>query len=187
MGGHRTWLVTGLLVLGALTGCTGPDVRYDYDAKVDFAGYHSYDWLPAAKGAAAQGGGFDNPIMAGRVARAVEAELAAKGFRREPGEGRDLLLTYYPVRSGSHSSRLHLGVGLGFGPFGLGVGAPVGDRHQESIGSLVLEIQDARSRTVVWKATAGSVLRDSDSPAEADAAVAEAVRGLFRRFPPPGK
>ena len=186
MGGTRSWLVTGFLVLGALAGCSGPDVRYDYDAKVDFAGYHSYGWLPAAKGAAGAGGGFDNAIMAGRITRAVETVLAAKGFRRE-AEGQDLLVTCYPLKTGSRSNRVRLGLGMGFGPIGLGVGVPVGDQHQESIGSIVLEIQDARSRAVVWKATAGNVLRDSDSPAEADAAVAEAVRGLFRRFPPPAK
>jgi len=187
MAGCRSWVVTGLLALGALAGCSGPEVRYDYDAKADFAAFHSYDWLPAGKGGPARGGGFDNAIMTGRITRAVAAELAAKKFRHEPGAAPDLLVSAYPLTTGSHSSRVHLGVGLGFGPLGLGVGAPVGDRHREAVGSIVLEIQDAKAKTVVWKATAENVLRDSDSPAEADAAVAEAVRGLFRRFPPPAR
>jgi hypothetical protein len=49
---------------------------------------------------------------------------------------------------------------------------------------IVLEIQDYKSRTLVWKATAEGALQGSDDPAQADADVTEAVRGMLKRFPP---
>jgi len=184
MAWRRSMLVAGMMAaaLAGLTGCSGPEVHYDYDLKAEFAGYHSWDWLAPAKGGPR--GGFDNAIMAGRVTRAVEAELAAKGLRRDTGLAPDLLVTYYPVGTVTRAHRVHLGLGLGIGPLGVGVGAPVGNGHREALGSIVLEMQDYKTRAVVWKATAEDVLRDSDSPEEADAAVTTAVRSLLKRFPP---
>jgi hypothetical protein len=70
------------------------------------------------------------------------------------------------------------------GPLGVGVAAPVGDPHREAMAGIVLEIQDYKSRTLVWKATAEGALQGSDDPAQADADVTEAVRGMLKRFPP---
>jgi hypothetical protein len=52
---------------------------------------------------------------------------------------------------------------------------------------IVLEIQDFRSRSVVWKATAEGALQGSDNPAEADSDVKDAVHNMLKRFPPPGR
>ena len=73
-------------------------------------------------------------------------------------------------------------MGFGLGPVGVGVGAPVGKR--EAVGGLVLEIQDFRTRTLVWKATAPGALQGADDPQQADADVPAAVRAMLKRFPP---
>ncbi len=185
MGIYRSLMITG--ALAGLMACAGPNVQYDYDAKANFAGYQTFAWQPAARGAAGKAGGFDNPIMNSRVRRAVEAALAAKGFRQEVAANPDFLVSYFPVRQGDRSHQVHMGLGFGLGPMGLGVGAPVGDRHREAIGSMVLEIKDFRSNTVVWRATAEKALEASDSPDEADAAVKTAVDSMLKRFPPPAK
>ena len=94
------------------------------------------------------------------------------------------------VRAVSQRDRpkqVRLGLGMGLGPLGIGVNAPVGDRRGESYGSLVLEVQDFRSKAVVWKATAERALEGSDSAEEAEAAAKAAVDGMLKRFPPPAK
>jgi hypothetical protein len=179
MGIHRSMMVTGALV--ALLGCSGPNVRYDYDARANFAGYRTFAWQGAPRGGS---GEFDNPIMKSRVQRTVMAALAAKGFQEQAGAEPDFLVTSYPVIQSSRSHQAHVGVGFGLGPVGLGVAGPVGDRRREWVGGLVLEIQDFRTHTVVWKATADAALQSSDNPEEADAAVKSAVDGMLRRFPP---
>lgn len=176
-------VVAGILA-GALA-CSGPAVRFDYEKSADFTSYHTYRWLPAPGPAKAKAGPFDTGIMDTRVKRALDAELAARGYQpAEPGQA-DFQVVCYAERQSSRSSQPHLGVGLGFGPLGLGVAAPVGERKVESIGALVLEIQDGHNGQVVWKGTAESALRSSDSPEEADAAVQAALRNLLKRFPPP--
>jgi hypothetical protein len=174
-------MVTG--VLAGLLACAGPKVVYDYDLKYNFTAYKTFDWQTAPRGAAARAGGFDNPIMDGRVKRAVAAALEAKGYRQEAAAP-DFLVVYYPVRVAERSHQVHMGLGFGMGPVGVGVAAPVGDRHSEAVGSMVLEVRDSRTRTMVWKATAESALEGADSPAEADDAVHAAVAAMLQKFPP---
>lgn len=180
---YKFIIAAGLLIAGL--GCSGPSVRYDYEAQADFAQFHTYAWQAAPSPGRARG--FDNAIMEGRIRRTVEAELAGKGFQRDDGGHPDFLVDCYPLRQSARSSQTHLGLGLGmgFGPMGVGVSAPVGDRKVEAIGALVLEIQDARTRALVWKATADSALNSTDSPGEADDAVKAAVHNMLKKFPPP--
>jgi hypothetical protein len=178
----RTLMVTS--ALAGLVACSGPQVNYDYDVKANFAAYKTFDWRPAPGKGAAKGGVFDNAIMDSRVQRAVVAKLEAKGFHQAAGAEPDFLVTAYPIRQGEKSHQVHLGMGFGLGPLGLGVGAPVGDRHADALGSIVLEVQDFRSRAVVWRATAVKVLQASDKPDESEDAVKDAVSSMLKRFPP---
>lgn len=185
MGHIRTLRV--MLALGALGGlvaCSGPEVRYDYDVKANYSAYQSYDWQAAPAATRGKDGGFDNTIVNARVRRAVEEALAAKGMRKETSADPDFLVTYYPLRDPVAKHHARLGLGLGIGPIGVGVSAPVGDRQAPAEGSIVLEIKDFRSGILVWKATAPGALQGSDSPEEADKDVADAVQAMLKRFPP---
>jgi len=176
--------VTALALLSA---CTGPDVHYDYDAGTRFTAYQTFAWLPA-QGGPARPGEFSNAIVRGRVQRAVEAELTAKGFKQADDQASpDFLVNYYPLGEPGRSQQVHVGLGFGMGPLGVGFAAPVGDPHREAMAGLVLEVQDGRSRAVVWKASAPGALQGSDSPQEADAGVKEAVHSMLNHFPPPGR
>jgi hypothetical protein len=182
----RPLLATSAMTL--LLACSGPTVNYDYDAKAPFSGYRSFAWQAAPQGGSARMGPFSNAIVRSRVTRAVEAELASEGFRQaDEGANPDFLVNYYPLREADRSQQVHLGLGFGMGPLGVGFGAPVGDPHREAVAGLVLEIQDCRSGTVVWKATAEGALQGSDNPQEADSDVKEAVHNMLKHFPPPGK
>ena len=185
MGNLRSLLMTGALAL--VLSCSGPSVHYDYDANASFSAYRSFAWQNVPQGAPGRTAEFDNAIVSGRVQRAVEAELGSKGFIQQNGLfDPDFLVSYHPLGEASRSHQMHLGLGLGLGPLGLGVGAPVGDPNREAMAGIVLEIQDFRSRTMVWKATAEGALQGSDNPAEADSDVKEAVHNMLKRFPPPG-
>ena len=180
-------VLTGLLgagLLGAGLGCTEASVQYDYDAKTPYSGYRTFDWLPGPGPAPGSAGEFDNAIMNDRVYRAVETELLAKGFRRVVDADPDFLVRYFPRAEPSRSRQVHLGLGFGMGPLGVGVAAPVGAAQRQAVAGIVLEIQDGRSRSLVWKATAPGALQESERAGEADADVKEAIRAMLKRFPP---
>jgi len=171
-------------VLALSMGCSGPDVHFDYDVKAGYQAYKTYDWYAAP---AAKAGG--NAIMDTRVRRAVEAEMTARNFRKETAADPDFLLTYYASYEARRSRGPHMGVGIGISPFrglgiGLGMGGPVGGRRIEKVGSIILEIQDFKTKTLVWRAVADQVLDDSATPEDSDEIVAQAVKKMLGRFPP---
>ena len=181
-------LWSSLAVLGLFLGCSGPALHFDYDSKANYSSYHSYDWYAASKGAQSRGAGASNTLVDTRVRRAVEAELAARNFRKETTADPDFLVTYYPVYLPRTGRRPHVGIGLGLGGrgmgLGVGVGAPIGPRPSGQIGNNVLEIQDYKTHLLVWKAVAEQVLDDTDTPEDAELDVARAVKKMLEKFPP---
>jgi hypothetical protein len=181
-------LVSCLAVLALSMGCAGPTVNFDYDARASYAGYHAWDWYAAPK--KAQAG--QAPLLDTRVRRAVETQLAAKGFKREITADPEFLVTYYPVFTARRRSRGHVGIGLGFGGRGMGLGVGVaaplnGGAPAGKITSIVLEIQDFKTHQLIWRAVAEDILDGTETPEDAEAAVNEAVKKQLDRFPPTAK
>jgi hypothetical protein len=181
---HRPLLTS--IALTAALGCTSPAVHYDYDASTAFSQYRTYAWQIAPPGdVRGRTAAFDNAIEIGRVKRAVEAEMRVKGFRLQADSAEpDFLVSYYPRGEASRSRQVHLGLGFGMGPLGVGFGAPVGSPSRAAVAAIVLEIEDFHTRTVVWKATADDALQGGDDPAEADSEVKDAVHAMLKSFPP---
>ena len=173
------------LAVVLLVGCASPVVHFDYDAHATFASYHSFAWQLDPRAGNGGRGGFDNPIMDARVRRIVESELGAKGFTLTRAGSPDFLVTYYPVAEGARGGRVRLGLGRRLGPLGIGIGAPVGP-GPGPVGGIVLEVQDARTQALVWKATAEGALQGSDSPEAAESEVQAAVHGMLKKVPPQG-
>ena len=180
------WPLLTSVALAVAMGCASPSVHYDYDAKTAFSQYQTYAWQVAPPGGA-QGrtAAFDNAIEIGRVKRAVETEMGVKGFRLVTDTGEpDFLLSYHPMGEAGRSHQVRLGLGFGMGPMGVGFAAPLGAPDREPVAAIVLEVEDYRSRTVVWNATAQGALQGGDDPAEADADVKDAVHAMLKSFPP---
>lgn len=175
-------LYASLTVAALALGCAGPEVHFDYDLHANYAAFRTFDWYAAPKGAAKPG--ERNPMMDARVRRAVEAEFAAKGLRKETSADPDFLVTYYPTYHRVRHGRVHLGIGLGMGPVGVGVAAPVAGGTRGAVGSIILEIQDFKTHQQVWRAVAADVLDDTLSPEDAEADVNRAVKRMLARFPP---
>jgi len=175
------------LALAFLAGCTPFTVKYDYDAHAGYASYKTYDWYAASKRAQGKSDGVENPIMDRRVRGAVERELAAKGFKTEKSGEPDFLVTYYPVyRHGTVYTTTTMGTGWGWHrPWGYGLGTQFTEARNFREGSIILEVVDNKSNQLIWQAVAEGALTGLDDPEDADHQVAEAVKQMLSRFPPP--
>ena len=73
----------------------------------------------------------------------------------------------------------------GLGPLGLG-----GDRFGSArvqpvlVGTLVVDISDARTRAIVWRSLASSDIRPTDKPESRDKKIAKATEKMFKNYPP---
>ena len=118
-----------------------------------------------------------------RVVRAIDGALVAKGLARvEPSANPDVLVAYHA----SFDRNLEIiGSAHGWGPFGLG-----GDRSGSArvqpvlVGTLVVDISDARTSALVWRSMASSDIRPNDKPEAREKKITKATEKMFKNYPP---
>lgn len=109
--------VLGLVLLGT-TGCATMRVGSDYDREVSFAGLRTYAWAAAPEGEVEETARV-NPFIQRRLERAIDDELAARGFVPAEGDEADLLISASVVRAesateGGRGDRIGFPLMLGF-------------------------------------------------------------------------
>lgn len=161
-----------LTVLGAIA--PAQSVTHD-DRAVNFSSYQTYAWTPATEPSDEQNHA--------RIIRAIDTALLAKGVARvAPSASPDLLLAYHA----SFDKNMELLESIrGWGPLRLGGGRWGFARVQPVlIGTLGVEITDARTNAIVWRSFASSDLRTTDKPQSRDRKLAKAAHKLFKHYPP---
>lgn len=153
------------IALAALVGCASAHVTSDWDRNARFGSYHSYAWMETPRMQAMQ----HATLFDRRLRSAVEAELAAKGFRKsESGDEADVLLVY------DAGMREKLDVQS------RGVAGQRLDVREYREGSLVIDVVDATTMSLVWRGTADAEIRGPDQSGEK---ITKAVQKMFGRFP----
>lgn len=169
--------LAGLLLLcGMLAGCaSSPAIQVQQDHTVDFGQYRTYAWKQVPP--------MTNPMLRQRVVAAVDAELAAKGWLAAPDEQADLFLV------GNVSSREDATLNYFYQDTGWDGwhwrGHPLGMQRIElrvlRIGTLVLDVFDARTLRAIWRGVAQGYVPDSEARKDREAMAT--VQRMFREFP----
>ena len=174
------------LVLALLAGgCATVSVKTDSDPTVDFSRYRTVQVLG---GRLIVDGHSDdgNTLVKDRITKEIVANLTAKGLQPVPSGG-DLLATF--VAGARTVTEIEAtGPWDGLGPFWgrRGWWGPVYYdwwTRQYVKGTLVIDLIDAATKKLVWRAYAEA---DIKSPDAADL-IAKAVRKAFARYPAASK
>jgi uncharacterized protein DUF4136 len=164
-----------LAVAAAGTIALAQSVTYDFDRSANFAGFKTYAWV--------RGTNLADELNHKRVMRAVDAQLAAHGLARaENGANADVLVAYHA----SFDKNLQInGFSSGFGGYRFG-GTRSGTATVDEImvGTLVIDIVDARSKTIVWRGTATREVDTRASAEKRDKNINRAAEKLFKNYPP---
>ena len=116
-----------------------------------------------------------------RIMRAVEDQLMAKGLAKVDRQGRPDMFVAYHASFDRDLKITGFGSGL---PYRFG-GGTISARAEEVVkGTVVIDLVDAGSRTLVWRATA---TRDLDLGANAekrDRNIAKTAEKMFKNYPP---
>jgi hypothetical protein len=182
-------LATYLFILVTLGGCAGVRVSQDYEPGTDFAVYKTFDWKLADQ---PQTGDIriDNPLLDGRIRKAVELALVAKGLRKTDRASADFLVEYsLAVQAKIDSSPVSIGTGFGIGGGGsfggIGVGTPVVDSYEE--GLLVINLYDAKTEQLIWRGSGTRRLGWQSDPAKSTEEVNTLVDKVLAQYPPSSK
>ncbi len=166
-------IVVAVLLLVVAIGCSQIRVRSDYDEDIDFSKYQTFrmaEWKGDDLAAR------PNPLLKRRVNRALEAELNAKGYtQREQGKP-DFIVAFHT------GIKKRVAITEDYYPYrwrrGFGKRVSV---HTYKEGSLVVDVIDADSKTIVWRGWATGVI---NRPDQAEEQIRESVTKVLAQFPP---
>ena len=168
-------------VLPFIAACSTVEVHTDYDAAVDFSHYKTYFWAktPTTR----------NPLMADRIVAEIDGQLFAKGWRKVAEPQADAAIAaHVTTKEQEQINTMYNNVGPGgwYGPgFAggwAGAGVSTSTVSYFTIGTLLVDILDAKTKKGLWHATAEGTV--SDDPQKNQKSVADGVAKMFQNFPP---
>ena len=188
----RSTLIVGLVALAMITGsCSSTRFIVDQDTRHDFSGYSTYSWFKlAAPPDKAKPPTEANTILTRRISWAIDGELANKGMQKAEVGDADFLVTYSLVLQ-SRMVMYHTGWAVpmggwgwgGRGGWGWGGGWGGGRSSMETYteGTIVVDVLDTKTRTLVWRGIAENAFRKPNPDNEK---VAKIIGKVMQDFPP---
>jgi hypothetical protein len=151
-------------------------VNVDWDKQADFSKYNTYAW---AKGE----GAAKNPLNEERARQAVEAELTKKG-KQKVDANPDVYVVMHAVYN-QQTTLNTTGYGYGYGPYwrGGGGGTSTTTAYTYTIGTMIVDIYDAKTKHLLWRGTGSDTV--SDKAEKNEKKIYSAVQKMFQKFPPP--
>jgi Domain of unknown function (DUF4136) len=165
------FLSSTLLVLLAIAASVwAQEVKTDYDHHANFSQYHTYSWARVKT---------TDPLWENRIQEAVDHELQSKGWQRVDNGG-DVAIT---AVGSAHNEREYQTFydGLGGWRWG-GFGETTTQAVNYPVGSLVVDLYDARTKQLIWRGVSHDSL--SDKPEKNEKKLDKAVAKMFDHFPP---
>jgi hypothetical protein len=166
-------------VLAVVTTACGYSIKTatDYDRSVHFSNYQSFFIM--------KGNPSGNPLMDQRATADVETALISKGWLEVPeGQGQAAVVVHAATKTKHTYQTLYDGWGGGWryrwGGIGGGATTFVEDYK---VGTLVVDIFDAKTKQAIWHGSASDAL-SNNSKSNADA-TEQAINKMFNTFPPP--
>ena len=179
--------VLPLLVGMGLASCAGVDVDTNYDpaAVQRINDFHTYAWLMHPQQTTDTR--INNAITDAQVTGAVDRDLQSRGYQKvDASENPDFLIGW----QGAINTRLSAETvdsywGYPWDPFwGSYYGPSETYVRQYDVGTLIVDVVDAREKKLVWRGTAQANLGDSPSAQANGDKVNKGVEKMMEKFPP---
>jgi hypothetical protein len=162
----RVSALTTLLALVAATPAWAQKVNADWDKAANFASYKSYKW---STGRVPEG---TSPLMIQRIESAVESELASIGLVKVEKDP-DVLVAFQGATKEDVSLQ-----SWGYSPRW---GGGQVDVNRVLVGTLLIDLIDAKTDKLVFRATASDTV--SDNPQKNEKKIQKAVEKMFEKYP----
>jgi hypothetical protein len=173
-----TFATTASLALLLGTIAVAQNVTYDFERATDFSKFKSYAWV--------RGTIVNDKLNHDRIVNAVNAQLASRGFTKvDTSANPDVLVAYHA----SFDRDLQItGSSSGWGGYRL-PGSRSGTVRTDDIliGTLAVDMVDAKTKTIVWRGTATKEVDVAASPEKRERNINRAAEKLFKNFPRAGK
>jgi hypothetical protein len=178
----RRFAMGAALVL-ASAAAFGQDVKTDYDKSANFGAIRTFSAKIATS--------WNNQISEKRVLDEVTQALVEKGWKQDDANPDALVLLHGATEKQKNLNTFYSGMG-GYGAYGYrgwggmgGMGSATTTVSEYLVGTLVVDIFDAKSKSLLFRGTASDEL--SDKPDKNIKKLDKASQKMFKDFPPGSK
>ena len=151
-------------------------VKTDYDRGANFGQYKTYSWAQVKTKEA---------LDVDRIKTAVNAALAAKGWTRVDSGGDVSIVAMEITRNQQTLNTFYDGFGGGWGwrRFGGGgFGEATTTTETYKVGTLVVDLFDAKTKQLLWRGTSSDTLSNNSDKNIKN--LDKGVEKMFKNFPP---
>lgn len=143
--------------------------------KASFASYKTFMWIREPK--------VGDPLLKQRIIDDVTAQLQAKGWQ-PLSQGADVAVAAHVATQTEQTlNTFYDGFGGGWRwRWGGGFGSATTIENTYEVGTLVVDIFDAKTKEAIWRSTSSKTL--SDNPQKNTDNLNKAVTKMFKNFPP---
>jgi hypothetical protein len=151
-------------------------VKTDYDRNANFGQYKTYSWAQVKT---------KDALDVDRIKAAVNATLAAKGWTQVDSGG-DVSIVAIEITQNQQTLNTFydgFGGGLGWRRFGGGgFGEATTTTETYKVGTLVVDLFDAKSKQLLWRGTSSDTLSNNSDKNIKN--LDKGVDKMFKKFPP---
>jgi hypothetical protein len=151
-------------------------VETDFDHQANFSQYKTYTWQEIKPA---------DSLWDARIKNAVDAQLAAKGWTKVESGGDVAVVAIKTSQTQRTLQTFYDGVGGGWGwrRFGGGgFGDATTTEQDYKVGTLVIDLYDAKTKQLIWRGSAQDTVSDKATRNEKN--LDKGVAKMFKVFPP---
>jgi uncharacterized protein DUF4136 len=151
-------------------------VKTDYDRNANFGQYKTYSWAQVKT---------KDALDVDRIKAAVNAALAAKGWTQVDSGGDVSIVAIEITQNQQTLNTFYDGFGGGFGwrRFGGGgFGEATTTTETYKVGTLVVDLFDAKTKQLIWRGTSSDTLSNNSDKNIKN--LDKGVDKMFKKFPP---
>ena len=171
MNAQRTIFASVGTALLLATASFAQQVKTDYDRSANFSQYKTYSWEKVQT---------QNQLWVDRIKEAVNAALTAKGLTPVESGGDISIVAIEMTKNQQNLNTFYDGFGGGWRWGGFGEATTTVDNYK--VGTLVVDLFDAHTKTLLWRGSSSDTLSD-----KSDKNIKNLDKGaqkMFDHFPP---
>ena len=166
--------VSTVLFLVALGTALAQQVKTDFDHQANFSQYKTYSWQEIKPA---------NSLWDARIQRAVDAQLAAKGWTKVESGGDVAVVAIATSHTEKTLQTFYDGMGGGWRWRGFGgMGEATTTEQDYKEGTLVVDLYDAKTKQLIWRGSSEDTVSNNAQKNEKN--LDKGVAKMFKKFPP---
>jgi uncharacterized protein DUF4136 len=167
---RKVFASIGIVLLFA-TASFAQQVKTDYDRSANFSQYKTYSWEKVQT---------QDALWVDRIKEAVNAALTAKGLTPVESGGDIAIVAIEMTKNQQNLNTFYDGFGGGWRWGGFGEATTTVDNYK--VGTLVIDLFDAHTKTLLWRGSSSDTLSDKSDKNIKN--LDKGVQKMFDHFPP---